>query len=469
MDAHITAYFEEVFQKIQLLKSSDRGEVWLVSERSGRSTSANRAAPSACAHGTLSHTTHDPISGAPSGLASWMGQQRLVILKRIALTGLPYRMLKGKDYPLIPRILHCIEDGDETVVVEEYVQGESLLDRIGRKAYLSERETESVLLQLCEGLDEIHAQGIIHRDIKPSNLILQRGCIIRLIDFDAARTVKEHSGEDTMHLGTRGYAPPEQFGYGQTDARSDIYSIGITMRKVLPQEYCGYLVKIFAKCTEIDPDRRYRNLQELRRALIFRRFWAGRGKAALWTLAIVSGVVFCILPRFDGAEPLPSAPASKSEVDSPAVRLPSTAEESTAAPTPETSDERFSVQSLVPSGTETGQGAAVPTSSSLIEPTAHDSYMPPTASQEERKSIKSVDAFMTEFKDDPEKLAYWQTRNEVFSSGNTSEVERLEAMKRGELGLRTDAFIKNLPPMNEAERNRAIDEFIADQKRLLDL
>ena len=449
MEAHITAYFEEVFQKIQLLKSSDRGEVWLASERSGRSTSANRTAPSACAHGTFS--------------------QRLVVLKRIALTGLPYRMLKGKDYPLIPRVLHCFEDGDETVVVEEYVQGESLLDRIGRKAYLSEHETESVLLQLCEGLAQIHAQGIIHRDIKPSNLILQSGGIIRLIDFDAARTVKEHSGEDTMHLGTRGYAPPEQFGYGQTDTRSDIYSIGITMRKVLPQEYCGYLVKIFAKCTEIDPDRRYRNLQELRRALIFRRFWAGKGKPALWTLAIVSVVVFCLLPRLDGTEPLPSSPASKTEVDSPAVRLPSAAEKSAAAPTPETSDERFSVQSLVPSDSEPEQEVAVPTPTSSIEPTTHGSYMPPTASQEQRKSIKSVDAFMEEFKDDPEKLAYWQTRNKVFFSDNSSEEERLEFMKNGEIGLRLNAFIKNLPPMTEAERNRAIDEFVAEQKRLLDL
>ena len=80
-----------------------------------------------------------------------------------------------------------------------------------------------------------------------------------------------------------------------------------------------------------------------------------------------------------------------------------------------------------------------------------------------------MDAFLAEFKDDPEKLAYWQTRNANASTGNTSEVERLEAMKRGELGLRVDAFIKNLPPMTEAERNRAIDEFVAEQKRLLDL
>ena len=430
MDAHITAYIEEAFLKIRLLKSGDKGEVWLASEKSGR----------------------------------------LVIRKHIAWTGLPYAMLKEKGYPLIPRILHCIEEDGETLVVEEYVQGESLLDRIGRKAYLSEREAGNILLQLCDGLAPIHAQGIVHRDIKPSNLILQSGGIIRLIDFDAARTVKEHSGEDTMHLGTKGYAPPEQFGYGQTDARSDIYSIGITMQKALPEEYGGYLAGIFAKCMEIDPDRRYRNLQELRRALIFRRFRAGRGKAALWTLAIVSVVALCILPRFDGAEPLPSTPASESKTDSPDARLPSAAEERPAAPTSATSDERLSVQSPVPSGTEPEQEVAVSTPSTSIEPMAHERYIPPTASQEERKSIKSVDAFLAEFKDDPEKLAYWQLRKEVFSSSvNTSEEGLLEAMKGGELGLRVDAFIKNLPPMTEAERNRAIDEFVADQRRLLDL
>ena len=121
----------------------------------------------------------------------------------------------------------------------------------------------------------------------------------------------------------------------------------------------------------------------------------------------------------------------------------------------------------MPSDSESEQEVAVPTPTSSTEPTAHDSYMPPTVSQEERKSIKSVDAFLAEFKDDPEKLAYWQTRREVFSY--SSEEERLEAMKGGELGLRVDAFIKNLPPMTEAERNRAIDEFVAEQKRLLDL
>ena len=427
MDAQISAYFEEAFQRIRLLKSGDKGEVWLASEQSGR----------------------------------------LVVLKRIALTELPYRILKGKDYPLIPRILHCIEDDGETVVVEEYVQGESLLDRIGRKAYLSEHEAESVLLQLCEGLVPIHEQGIIHRDIKPSNLILQSGCVIRLIDFDAARTFKEHSSEDTMYLGTKGYAPPEQFGYGQTDARSDIYSIGVTMRKSLPEEYSGYLIKILAKCMEIDPSRRYRDVQELRRAVILRRALAKWGKIALLTPAIASVAAFCFLPKHDVENTLPSVPAAESKDDAPPVRLPNATEESTAMPTPDKSADRIAAQSFAPSTVEMEREIAAPASSTELS--AHDGYTSAAVGQEDIKTVESVDAFMEAFKDDPEKLAYWQTRNAVLSTNfNFSEEERLDDMKRIELGHRVNAFIKNLPTtMTQEERNQAIDDFVAEQRRLL--
>ena len=428
MDAHITAYIEAAFLKIRLLKSSDKGEVWLASEKSGR----------------------------------------LVIHKRIAWTGLPYAILKEKGYPLIPRILHCIEEDGETLVVEEYVQGESLLDRIGRKAYLSEREAGNILLQLCDGLAPIHAQGIVHRDIKPSNLILQSGGIVRLIDFDAARTVKEHSGEDTMHLGTKGYAPPEQFGYGQTDARSDIYSIGITLRESMPEEYDGYLAKIFARCTEIDPDRRYRNVQELRRAVALRRFWAERGRMVLLSAAVASVAAFFFLSRLDGTEPLPSAPAVGPGGTPPAVRLPNATEESPAAPSPETSADTQEAQPAAPLGAETLQ--ETPSTVPPAAPYVHGSRTPPAVSPEEVKRIDSVDAFLAEFKDDPEKLAYWQTRNKVFFSDDSSEEERLEFMKNGELGLRLDAFLKKLPKtMTKEERNRAIEDFVARQKRLLDI
>ena len=427
MDAKISAYFEEAFQRIRLLKSGDKGEVWLASEQSGR----------------------------------------LVVLKRIALTELPYRILKGKDYPLIPRILHCVEDDGETVVVEEYVQGESLLDRIARKAYLSEHEAERVLLQLCEGLVPIHEQGIVHRDIKPSNLILQSGCNICLIDFDAARTFKEHSSEDTMYLGTKGYAPPEQFGYGQTDARSDIYAIGVTMRKSLPEEYSGYLTPIFAKCTEIDPNRRYQDVQELRRAVILRRTWAKWGRMALLTPVIASVVAFCFLPKHDVENTLPRVPAAESKDDAPPVRLPNATEESMAMPTPEKSTDRIAAQSVPPSDAASEQEIATP--ASPTELSAHDGYTSAAVGQEDIQTVESVDGFMEAFKDDPEKLAYWQTRNAVLSTNfNFSEEERLDDMKRIELGHRVNAFIKNLPTtMTQEARNQAIDDFVAEQRRLL--
>ena len=308
------------------------------------------------------------------------------------------------------------------------------------------------------------------------------------IDFDAARIVKEHSGEDTMHLGTKGYAPPEQFGYGQTDARSDIYSIGITLRESMPEEYDGYLAKIFARCTEIDPDRRYRNVQTLRRAVALRRFWAERGRMALLLAAVASVAAFFFLPRLDGTEPLPSIPAVGPGGNPPAVRLPNATEESPAAPAPETSADTQEAQSVAPLGAETlretpdtqeAQSAAplgaetlqeTPSTVPSAAPYVHGSRTPPAVSPEEVKRIDSVDAFLREFKDDPEKLAYWQTRNIVFSSNTASEKEKLDVMKRGELGLRLDAFLKELPKtMTKEERNRAIEDFVARQERLLDI
>ena len=226
-----TAYINETFQKIRQLRASSKGEVWLAADVSGK----------------------------------------LVVIKSVAITGLPYKMLKEHPQAVAPRVIYCTEHEGVTLVVEEYIQGTSLLERLEQRQYLTEAEAEQILLGLCEGLAPLHELGIIHRDIKPSNLILQNGGIIRLIDFDAARTVKARSSEDTRLLGTKGYASPEQFGYGQTDARSDIYSIGITMQKLLGEAYQGRLTAILAKCTEIDPKMRYDSVMALKRAVLWRR------------------------------------------------------------------------------------------------------------------------------------------------------------------------------------------------------
>ena len=263
MDAATTAYINATFQKIRLLRSNNKGEVWLASDSSGK----------------------------------------LVIIKRINITGLPYKTLKDHPHQIAPKIIYCAEQDKETLIVEEYIQGDSLLERLEQKCYLTEKEAEYILLGLCDGLKPLHDLGIIHRDIKPSNLILQNGCIIRLIDFDAARTVKSDSSEDTRLLGTKGYAPPEQFGYGQTDGRSDIYSIGITMKKMLGREYHGYLEKILNKCTEIDPKKRYASVLALKQAIL----WNRRKLVKIATLLAIAMIFLTLLYAKSAWMPLPQS------------------------------------------------------------------------------------------------------------------------------------------------------------------
>ena len=227
MEAEAMAYLESHFEKIKKLRQTSKGEVWLASTPTGK----------------------------------------LTIWKTIHLANLPYAKLKNLFHPLLPEIIHVAEDDEQTIVIEEYVQGRSLMEFVGQKQFLEEAEILSMMLQLCDGLALLHRHGIIHRDIKPSNIILQKNGMVRLIDFDAARIVKEDSEEDTNLLGTRGYAAPEQFGYGQTDERSDIYSLGVTFKKLLPPNAKGYLRRILDKCTEVDSKRRYPSVKALERAI----------------------------------------------------------------------------------------------------------------------------------------------------------------------------------------------------------
>ena len=250
MDADVELYIKSRFKKIKLLRKTEKGEVWLASTETGEN----------------------------------------VILKRINFAGLPYLKLKENFNPFWAKILYFAEEENETLVVEEFISGEVLADRIERKKYFTENEVRKILLQICDGLEILHSLGIIHRDIKPSNLILQPGGIVRLTDFDAARIVKENQSEDTIFLGTKGYAPPEQYGSEQTDARSDIYALGITAKKLLGENYTGYLKKILEKCTAFDPAARYQSAKELKRAIIYSRY-SGKIKI-LATAGIFCGIAF---------------------------------------------------------------------------------------------------------------------------------------------------------------------------------
>ena len=262
MKKNVAEFLGFHFEKLKLLKRSERGEVWLASKRQ-------------------------------SG--------ELVIIKRVASTGLPYNVLKNFSFKLPAKVLYCAEDAKETIIVEEFIQGENLLERLEGKNFFSEVEAREILIQMCDGLSELHEQKIIHRDIKPSNMILQGGRI-RLIDFDAARIFKDDKDADTELLGTKGYAPPEQFGSSQTDPRSDIYSLGITIKNLLGGNCGGRLKKILDKCTELDPKNRFQSVDELKSALLIEEPPAHRKFHAALIFFVTAGIFFVNVPTLNSNE-----------------------------------------------------------------------------------------------------------------------------------------------------------------------
>lgn len=85
-------------------------------------------------------------------------------------------------------------------------------------------------MQLCKGLKNLHQRDIIHRDINLNNIMLTNDGVVKLVDFDTVRIFKYDQNFDTTYLGTKGFAPPEQYGFSQTDARTDIYALGMTIK-----------------------------------------------------------------------------------------------------------------------------------------------------------------------------------------------------------------------------------------------
>ena len=433
MDGNMSAFFDAQIDKLRLLRQTARGEVWL---------------------------------------AVWK-PARVVVWKRIHATGLPYALLAEHPHPLWPAVLCCSEDGTDTVVVEEYAEGEPLSARLSAKRFLSEREAADILSQLCDGLAVLHGLGIVHRDIKPSNLILQNGTV-RLIDFDAARTIKDEQPEDTALLGTKGYAPPEQFGYGQTDARSDIYAVGVTLAKLLGPDYRGWLSPILEKCTELDPKRRYASAAELKRAVLMRRRWAKAKTGCPVVLAALVGAGLYFWPPQSvppPAAPVETPPAQTEAVqppnEEPIAQMPKTVEKETKKA--ETEAENSEIFAEVPQEMEREQVEEPAT-----EPQSAEAVPPKVLTADEE-----AEAFLALFKDDPEKLREWKDRKDIefysiakqhLSPQEAEDAKRdaINMLRRMELGRRAEAFEKTLPKsMTRDEKGRAFNEFVFEQIEIL--
>ena len=201
----------------------------------------------------------------------------------------------GLAHPNIVNIYDVGEDHGVNFIVMELVEGITLKEYIEKKGKLAVREATSIAIQVSQGLEAAHNSGIIHRDVKPQNIIISTDGKVKVTDFGIARAASSNTISSTV-MGSVHYSSPEQARGGYSDAKSDIYSLGISLYEMLtgrvpfdgdttvaiaikhlqeemksPEVYVPDLprstVQIINKCTQKSPDRRYANMAELIRDL----------------------------------------------------------------------------------------------------------------------------------------------------------------------------------------------------------
>lgn len=281
----------EVTERVYLTGNADRGcPDGVPSERAGDGNLTCADASALRAGSGVSGAPGKPPSedagrGFPAcGAASGRGP---FIRKRFARgmgLGKAYQRLydacrAGERFAHIPCIYECFADEEALVVVMELVDGPTL------QAYVANsgaglRTAAALFPGLCAAVDELRTcfdPPIVHRDLKPSNVIVCDGAPV-LIDFGIARDYSAGAETDTVHFGTRAYAPPEQYGYGQTTVRSDVYALGMLLYFLLTgrdpspglaqRGFAGTgigepLLQVLRRATAFDPRQRYANAREL--------------------------------------------------------------------------------------------------------------------------------------------------------------------------------------------------------------
>lgn len=183
----------------------------------------------------------------------------------------------------LPHVEATYEMPDEFVIVCDYVPGENLEQLVTARGRFAERDARQLVLQLCEAVGALHEHGIVHRDVSPTNVIVAADGA-HLIDLGIARFRVEGATRDTTQLGTYGFASPEQYGFAQTDARSDVYSLGRMLGYLLtgvsPAEAERYeaaladaavvspdMHELVARATAMEPSARYQSVTALAAAL----------------------------------------------------------------------------------------------------------------------------------------------------------------------------------------------------------
>lgn len=179
----------------------------------------------------------------------------------------------------VPKAYRIFEENGEVYLVREYIEGMSLAQMVLQKGGISEAEICRISRKICQTAEQFQNpdEPMIHRDIKPENIVVTPGGEVVFIDFGTMRSYKKDGSRDTFVVGTRGTAAPEQYGYTQTDQRTDVYAIGQTMLYMVSESYemnqlseCAVsrrMKKIIEKACSFEPDKRYGDAAQLRRAV----------------------------------------------------------------------------------------------------------------------------------------------------------------------------------------------------------
>jgi len=214
------------------------------------------------------------------------------------------QLLANLDHPNIPKVTDFFTETGKYYLVMEFVEGETLEARLTRQgAPVSEADARDWALQLCDVLTYLHGRNpsVIFRDLKPANIMLTPQGQIKLVDFGIARLFNPMKAGDTLVIGTPGYAPPEQYGKGQTDVRSDIYSLGVVLHTLLTGHdpaatpfalprvrqlnpaISPQMEGVIQRATQLDPAQRYQTVAQMRAALM------GHGTAPTAVMPLPAG------------------------------------------------------------------------------------------------------------------------------------------------------------------------------------
>lgn len=277
----------------------------------------------------LSYDTIGYLKGPDIALVKDVETGTVAVRKKLRaeLLGV-YERLKSVEQANLPRVYETEEYEGECFAYYEYIEGETLEDIVHEGKYTI-AQAEEWMEQLCAAMGALHAMQpcVVHRDIKPENIIISNEGVLKLIDLGAARLFKDGKPCDTEQIGTRGYAAPEQYGFNQSDARTDIYAAGTVLHVLMARfgEGAKAYNAVAARCTQLEPQNRYQSAKAMKTALRMAKY-KKQIQIGAWALGIAAAA---------GCVALACTLFASANADVPASAEPTPVQEANAEASPE--------------------------------------------------------------------------------------------------------------------------------------